>query len=146
MSEEAMKHQYITDDLKRKASFKKREAIIMKKISELSILCGVEAGAIIYSGRSDPQPEVWPDHEGVQQVIERCRGGPVSERALNKEATIQKRIKKGKELLMRRRKENRTEEISQLMIRCMLGKATPSPADWHDMKMVVEQTLKKINS
>ncbi|KAI9105153.1 hypothetical protein K1719_022682 [Acacia pycnantha] len=93
---------------------------------------------------SDPQPEVWPDHERVQQVIERIQAGPPLERTLTGEGTIQERINKGKELLMKRRMENRMEEISQLMILCMAGKAMPSPSDWHDLKKVVEQSLENI--
>ncbi|XP_028768372.1 MADS-box transcription factor PHERES 2-like [Neltuma alba] len=114
----------------------------MKKVRELSILCDVEAGAIVFNGPSDPQPEVWPDHEGVQQVIERCQA---KQNNLNGEESIQKRINKGKELLMRRREENHREEISQLMILCMAGKTMPSQKDWPDMKMLAEQTLKNIN-
>ena len=39
----------------------------MKKVSELSTLCGIEACAIVYSPY-DAQPEVWPSPIVVQHV------------------------------------------------------------------------------
>ncbi|KAI9124613.1 hypothetical protein K1719_004535 [Acacia pycnantha] len=143
MSKEVVKDDYITNEYKRNASFNTRKANIIKKVSELSILCGVEAGAIIFSGDpSNPTPEVWPDHEGVQQLIERCHARPVSRRTLTIEEPIQQRINIARELLMRKRQENDVEEISQQMIQCLAGKAMPNPTNWNDMKMLVEQTLK----
>ncbi|XP_054820595.1 uncharacterized protein LOC129319512 [Prosopis cineraria] len=140
-------YEYIDDESKRKLSYKKRKGSVVKKIRELSILCGVDAGAVVYSGPSDPQPEVWPDHEGVEQVIERChcQARPALEGTLSREEPIQSRINKGKELLMKRREENRGEEIYQLMILSLAGKAMPSLTDWLDTKMAVEQSLKKLN-
>ncbi|KAE9594497.1 putative transcription factor MADS-type1 family [Lupinus albus] len=39
---------YIVSDAKRKATYKKRKASLIKKIDQISTLCGIEACAIIY--------------------------------------------------------------------------------------------------
>ncbi|KAI9105172.1 hypothetical protein K1719_022701 [Acacia pycnantha] len=67
MSKEEVKDEYITNDSNRKATFKARKGCIMKKASELVIPCVVEGREIIFSGLSDPQPEFWSDHDGVQR-------------------------------------------------------------------------------
>ena len=111
MSRKAMKGEYTADRFQREKLFNIRKKTIMKKSSELSILCGVEVGAIIFScDPSDPTPEVWPDHEGVQQLIERCHDRPVPRRTLTIEESIQQRINIAKELLTRKRQENHVEE------------------------------------
>ncbi|KAF7820423.1 agamous-like MADS-box protein AGL80 [Senna tora] len=58
VDKQKVKLEYITDDLKRKASFRKRKENVVKKTNELNILCDVDAAAIIYSGLSaDSHPQ-----------------------------------------------------------------------------------------
>ncbi|KAK7401129.1 hypothetical protein VNO78_12445 [Psophocarpus tetragonolobus] len=45
---------------------------LIKKIDEISILCGIETCAIIYTP-NNPWPEVWPSDWGVQSVLSRFR-------------------------------------------------------------------------
>lgn len=147
MSRKAMKGEYTPDRFQREKLFNIRKKTIMKKSSELSILCGVEVGAIIYSGDpSNPVPEVWPDHESIQQIIEECqKDTPVIHPTLSREEFLQSKINEGKEILWKRQQENRVEEISQQMIQCMVGNTMPNFTNWNDMKMMVEKTLNDIN-
>lgn len=148
MTREKVKHEYITDDSKRKVSFRKRKGSIMKKIRELSILCGVPAAAVVYSSPSDPQPEVWPDPEGARNVIERYRAKPLLlDKTLNQEAFIRQRINKEREHLKKRCKENYEQEINQLMLKYLGGQTQPNFSMQYaaDMKTAIDQRLKLIN-
>ncbi|KZV46181.1 hypothetical protein F511_15191 [Dorcoceras hygrometricum] len=49
---------FVSDRSERKASFKKRSKGLIKKVAELSTLCGVDACAITHN-EFQPQPEVW---------------------------------------------------------------------------------------
>ncbi|XP_074364262.1 uncharacterized protein LOC141705089 [Apium graveolens] len=67
----------------------------MKKVGELSTLCGIDACAIIYS-QYEPRPEVWPNTEGVQRVLSQFKRMPEMEQSkkmVNQESVeIYKRI------------------------------------------------------
>ncbi|CAH8259504.1 unnamed protein product [Arabidopsis lyrata] len=66
MTRKKVKVAYISNNSSRKATFKKRKKGLMKKVNELSTLCGINACAIIYSPY-DSNPEVWPSNSGVQR-------------------------------------------------------------------------------
>ncbi|GLT28397.1 hypothetical protein SLA2020_033370 [Shorea laevis] len=68
MTRKKVKLQYISNDSARKASFKERKKGLMKKASELTTLCGIDAYAIVYSP-FDSQPEIWPSPARVQRVL-----------------------------------------------------------------------------
>ncbi|KAF7814634.1 agamous-like MADS-box protein AGL80 [Senna tora] len=50
MGRKKVTFEYITDDHKRKLSFKKRQEGLKKKARELSILRGVDVVAIVFNG------------------------------------------------------------------------------------------------
>ncbi|QCD98449.1 MADS-box transcription enhancer factor 2A [Vigna unguiculata] len=80
MTRKKVKLAFIVNDSARKATFKKRKKGLMKKVSELSTLCGIDACAIVYSPY-DPQPEVWPSPMGVQRVLAKFRRMPELEQS-----------------------------------------------------------------
>jgi hypothetical protein len=93
----------------------------LKKVAELSTLCGIEACAIVY-GSYEPQPEIWPSPEGVQSVLskfmtmhefQKCK------KMLNQETFLTQRILKAEEKLKKQRKENREQEMTILMSHCL---------------------------
>ncbi|KAJ6749931.1 hypothetical protein OIU85_000547 [Salix viminalis] len=59
MARKKVKLMWIVNDAARKASLKKRRDGLLKKVSELTILCGIEAFVIIYCP-DDPEPAIWP--------------------------------------------------------------------------------------
>ncbi|KAL0425492.1 UNVERIFIED_CONTAM: Agamous-like MADS-box protein [Sesamum radiatum] len=142
---------YITNDSERKASFKKRKKGLIKKVSELSTLCGVDACAIIYS-QYDQEPEVWPSPLGAQAVLARFR--KLSEmdqtrKMVNQESFTRQRIKKAEDQLRRVQKENKRKELENFMFQCLAGMATLEDFNLRDaaeMGWVVNQTLREINS
>ncbi|MFQ6650871.1 hypothetical protein Gotur_022295 [Gossypium turneri] len=62
MSRKKMKLAYITNDSKRKTTYKKSTKGLVKKVYELTTLWGIETCAIIHSPDFDSQPEVWLSH------------------------------------------------------------------------------------
>ncbi|KAL2333067.1 hypothetical protein Fmac_014280 [Flemingia macrophylla] len=105
---------YITNDSKRKATLRKRKNGLIKKVDEISILCGVEACAIIYVPEN-PTPEVWPSEDGVQRVLARFRGVSEveqSKKMLSQESFLRHRIMKAQEQLKKLKAENRKKEMT----------------------------------
>ena len=140
---------YITNDYARKATFKKRKKGLMKKVSELSTLCGIDACAILYSPY-DSQPEVWPSSLGVQRVVARFKKMPgmeQSKKMVNQESFLRQRVAKGNEQLKKQRKDNREKEITRVMFQSLTGKdlQTLNLVDIFDLGWMIDQNLKEIN-
>ncbi|XP_061340353.1 agamous-like MADS-box protein AGL80 [Gastrolobium bilobum] len=150
MTRKKVKLAFIVNDSARKATFKKRKKGLMKKVSELSTLCGIDACAIIYSPY-DPQPEVWPSPLGVQRVLAKFRRMPEleqSKKMVNQESFMRQRILKAKEQLKKQRKDNREKEMTQLMFQYLsAGKILHniSMVDLNDLAWLIDQNLKDIN-
>ncbi|KAA8520361.1 hypothetical protein F0562_014617 [Nyssa sinensis] len=123
MTRKKVRLHYIPNDSARKATFKKRKKGLMKKVNELTTLCGVDACAIVFSP-FDPEPDVWPSPLGVQRVLARFRKMPEVEQSrkmVNQESYIKQRIMKAEEQLRRQQKDNRIKEMTQVMYQCLNG-------------------------
>ncbi|KAG4923443.1 Agamous-like MADS-box protein AGL80 [Glycine soja] len=150
MTRKKVKLAFIANDSARKATFKKRKKGLMKKVSELSTLCGIDACAIVYSPY-DPQPEVWPSPMGVQRVLAKFRRMPEleqSKKMVNQESFLRQRIMKAKDQLKKQRKDNREKEMTQLMFQYLsAGKIMHniSMVDLNDLAWLIDQNLKDIN-
>ncbi|XP_057951049.1 agamous-like MADS-box protein AGL80 [Malania oleifera] len=150
MTRKKVKLAYITNDSARKATFKKRKKGLMKKVSELSTLCGIDACAIIYSPY-DSQPEVWPSPAGAHRVLSKFRKMPEMEQSkkmVNQESFLRQRISKARDQLKKQLKENREKEVANLMYRALAGKASLhalSLPDLHDLGWLVDHYLKDIH-
>ncbi|PPS11188.1 hypothetical protein GOBAR_AA09444 [Gossypium barbadense] len=67
---------WIADNAARRASPKKRRLGLVKKVMELTTLCGTEACLVIYSPDEQP-PVVWPSHDEIsmlQDQLEKMKG------------------------------------------------------------------------
>lgn len=150
MTRKKVKLAYITNDAARKATYKKRKKGLIKKVSELSTLCDIDACAIIYSPY-DTQPEVYPSPLGVQRILAKFKNMPEIEKSkkmVNQESFLRQRIAKLNEQLKKQRKENREKEITQLMFQgladpnTLLGLSLP---DLNDVDRMIDRYLKDIN-
>ncbi|XP_057951046.1 agamous-like MADS-box protein AGL80 [Malania oleifera] len=150
MTRKKVKLAYITNDSARKATFKKRKKGLMKKVSELSTLCGIDACAIIYSPY-DSQPEVWPSPAGAHRVLSKFRKMPEMEQSkkmVNQESFLRQRISKARDQLKKQLKENREKEVANLMYRALAGKASLhalSLPDLHDLGWLLDHYLNDIH-
>ncbi|KAL3651239.1 hypothetical protein CASFOL_004241 [Castilleja foliolosa] len=140
---------YIGNDLNRKASLRKRRKGLINKIREISILCAVDACAIIYSP-NNRVPEVWPSPERARALLARYLAVPKIERAdkeLNPESFMRKRINKIKEKLVRITKENKQRDMRWFMYRCLAGRDDMyrlDMRDWTEMDWVINQVIREI--
>ncbi|KAI5659453.1 hypothetical protein M9H77_28246 [Catharanthus roseus] len=151
MARKKVKLAFMMNDVKRKATYKKRKKGLLNKVSELTTLCGINAGAIIYS-EYDPEFEIWPSTFGVQQVISQYKHLSEMEKCkkmLDQESYLRERIVKLKEKLKKQLLENCGKDLMELMFQCLstdkreLDNLTPT--DLHDLERHIEQTMKGIN-
>jgi hypothetical protein len=75
MGRKKVKHELISNEYVRRTTFRKRKAGLLKKLSELTTLCGIMACGIIYSSY-DPQPDVWPCPQEACRMLERFKNLP----------------------------------------------------------------------
>ncbi|MBA0647299.1 hypothetical protein Goklo_015195 [Gossypium klotzschianum] len=150
MTRKKVKLAYITNDSARKATFKKRKKGLMKKVSELSTLCGIDACAIMYSPY-ESQPEVWPSAMGVQRVLSKFKKVPEMEQSkkmVNQESFLAQRIAKANEQLKKQCKDNREKEMTHAMFQNLNGKAGIlglNVVDLNDLAWLIDQNLKEID-
>lgn len=106
---------YIQNESARKASLKKRKPGLLKKLEEVSILCGTKACGIIYSPNEE-KPAFWPSELEVEQMLRQYEATPDLEKnnvkKLNQETYIQERVKKLQEQLKQLDSTNREMENS----------------------------------
>ncbi|XP_059654286.1 agamous-like MADS-box protein AGL80 [Cornus florida] len=150
MTRKKVKLQYIVNETARKATFKKRKKGLMKKVNELSTLCGIEACAIIFS-EYDSEPEVWPSPLGVQRVLSRFARMPEMEqnkKMMSQESYIRHRIAKAEDQLRKLQKENRHKEMTYVMYRFLAGDAPRnlSMVDLNDVGWLLDQNIKDIQA
>ncbi|OIT04246.1 PREDICTED: agamous-like MADS-box protein AGL82 [Nicotiana attenuata] len=79
MGRSKIKMELIQDHKKRNSTFQKRKACLIKKISEISILCDIKACMIISEGNN--YEEIWPnDPNEVQELINLYKNQPIEDR------------------------------------------------------------------
>ncbi|KAA3486333.1 agamous-like MADS-box protein AGL80 [Gossypium australe] len=146
-----MKLAYITNDSKRKTTYKKRTKGLVKKVHELTTLCGIEACAIIHSPDFDSQPEVWPSNEGAQWLISEFKKLPQlirNNNMVNQESFLKQSIAKATQQLRKLRKENHQKELKEVMFQSLNGKGifqSLNAMDLNEVGLLVKQSLKDID-
>ncbi|KAF3787359.1 hypothetical protein EJ110_NYTH12114 [Nymphaea thermarum] len=128
---------YIAKDSVRKATFKKRKKGLLKKLSELSILCGVIASAIIF-GENDMLPEIWPNIEKAQQGIHKYKELIEVDRIkllMNAEGFLQERIEKLKKQHAKLSKENQDLESTLKLVESM-----------HNTELLLEASIEDVRA
>ncbi|KAA0054322.1 hypothetical protein IC582_028816 [Cucumis melo] len=150
MTRKKVKLAYITNDASRKATFKKRKKGLLKKLAELTTLCGIEACAIIFNP-SNSQPDLWPSTLGLQKVLSKFKSLPEMEQCkkmVNQETFLRDRIAKAADQLKKLQRENREKEITRLMFQSLVAGATPPPdlnvIDLNDLGWLVDQKMADI--
>ncbi|CAM8925774.1 unnamed protein product [Rhodiola kirilowii] len=148
MTRKKVKLAFIANDSARKATYKKRKRGLLKKVNELSTLCGIETCAIIYSPY-DAQPEVWPANPmSILAQFKKMPEMEQSKKMVNQESFLKQRIAKAKEQLKKQLKENREKEMTELMFQCLIGKEVSSLGlmDLNDLGWVIDQYLRDVSN
>ncbi|THG10529.1 hypothetical protein TEA_000098 [Camellia sinensis var. sinensis] len=117
MTRNRIKLAFITDNAERAATLKRRRASIFKKIDELSTLCDVKAGTVIYN-LGEAEPAVWPSYEYMKQMFEKFLSMSIidkSQKMVTYERYLIQMITKETEKNNRERKNNDKKEIQEIM-------------------------------
>ncbi|KAL5077057.1 hypothetical protein RYX36_016041 [Vicia faba] len=152
MARKKVKLAYITCNSKRRETFRKRKSGIMKKVNEISTLCGIEACAIIYD-KNNPQPEIWPSDAGVRNVLYKFRSLPELERSkkmVDQEAFLRQSIAKIYEQLKKQREETRKKEMTNIIHHYIQSGEfnemnLMSKHDLNDLSSFIDENLKEID-
>ncbi|WVY93231.1 agamous-like MADS-box protein AGL80 [Vigna radiata var. radiata] len=151
MTGRKVKLAFIANDCARRASYRRRKKSMLKKIEELSTLCGVEACAIVYSS-FDQEAQIWPSESGVQNVVEKFRTMPEwkKHKMGNQESVMEKSIMKGKRKIAKLEEENKEMEITMFMFQCLdTTRVQPQQnmtlADLNLLSSVIEQKLNDVS-
>ncbi|XP_023637087.1 MADS-box transcription factor PHERES 2 isoform X1 [Capsella rubella] len=147
--ERRMKYSLIEDEAARKVLFYERKREIIKKLSELSTLCGVKTCGVIYSPYN-PELEAWPSREGAEGVITEFMEVPVAkrtERMVSQEAFLRERIASVQLQLQKLRAENRDFQIQNIMFGCLRGEIDMSnlgELDNQDLTSFIDKCIDKL--
>ncbi|KAI9161750.1 hypothetical protein LWI28_020337 [Acer negundo] len=107
----------IVDDSARKASLKKRSSGLMKKVYELTILCGTNASVIIYNP-DDKQLMTWPPRTEALKILTRffsMAEMQQKKKMINQETYLDEKVSKMQEQLNKYERKHREIEIFNIM-------------------------------
>ncbi|KQK04007.1 hypothetical protein BRADI_2g11163v3 [Brachypodium distachyon] len=115
--------QRIPNDAARRATFRNRHDVLVKKASELSTLCNIKACVIVY-GEGEAQPEVWSFVDEVVPILHRYKAMPEigqCKKTVTQEDFLRQRIDKLKRQVHKAVQENRELDTACLVHKAMLG-------------------------
>ncbi|XP_058782069.1 agamous-like MADS-box protein AGL80 [Vicia villosa] len=150
MTRKKVKLAFIENDTARKTTYKKRTKGLLKKVEELSTLCGIDACAIVY-GPYDPQPEIWPSPSGVEKVLLKFKTAPEFDQSrwmVDQESFLKQRIGKAEKQLKRQWADNKETETTMLMFQCLnAGNVEQNDMSMdvlNDLSCMIDHNLRKI--
>ncbi|KAK8515335.1 hypothetical protein V6N12_075380 [Hibiscus sabdariffa] len=119
---------------------------MVKKLSELTILCGVRACVVIYPPGSDSQPEAWPSTVAARSLFSEYKTLPAN-RMVNQETFLDQWVKKATKRLEKLQEENHRKELIQVMFQ-NLGRnelQNVKKEDLEELGWMIDQNLKDID-
>ncbi|KAK1256884.1 hypothetical protein QJS04_geneDACA024122 [Acorus gramineus] len=138
----------IPNDTTRRRIFLKRKACLLKKVSELTLLCDVPA-CVLVAAPCDTNPVIWPSAFDARTMIARFRDLPTSsttsrdKRALDQEGFLSREIARLKEQLGRVERKNREAEAKAALMRCLQGEVVVG-ADMVEVGSLVEGKAREV--
>ncbi|KAK1389733.1 hypothetical protein POM88_017911 [Heracleum sosnowskyi] len=126
----------INKETKRRASLRKRQPGLLKKVSELSTLCNVEAAVLVYSP-GDNQPKVWPSTSEARATISNFLSRPELERIANSHTAksfMEEKCMKLKNKAQRMTKMNEERVVKALITSLYTGKTRIQDLDSEQQK------------
>ncbi|KAK2647408.1 hypothetical protein Ddye_014897 [Dipteronia dyeriana] len=149
MTRRKIKQELISNESKRKVTFKKRKDGLLKKIDELTTLCGVMGCAIIY-GTFNNRPEIWPSPPELTLVLDRFKESPEEEKdkyTVDQKTFLGRRISMLSNALEREIKKNRGLEVDLILNEYLTGKSMEDLTCSEDVKeldLLLEEKIKLI--
>ncbi|CAN1262544.1 Agamous-like MADS-box protein AGL90 [Linum perenne] len=112
-----VQHKLISDEKARKTTFTKRKNGLLKKLEEITTLCGVATCAFIIHNFRD-EVEVWPSEPKASGMLKKYKELPQRKQEkymLNHEALSKERLEKMKKALKNQQEKNQLLEIDLLL-------------------------------
>ncbi|GLT32846.1 hypothetical protein SLA2020_074820 [Shorea laevis] len=137
MGRKKVKHELISNESIRKVTFRKRKAGMLKKLSELTTLCGVPACAVVFS-TYDAQPDIWPSPQEACDLLERFKNLSPKKQGkymLDQKVFLRSNICKLEEKLEKQRKKNQELEIELTMAGSLPNE---NECDWNNVGQLEE--------
>ncbi|KAM7278135.1 hypothetical protein ACFE04_005269 [Oxalis oulophora] len=137
---------WIEDHNARKASLRKRREGLKKIVQELSILCGVDAGVIVFSP-GEQQPIVWPEFQAIRDIFNRYMDIPDMYRDLNgrnTEVNLQKLLGKLYEMVIKLRSRNDTAALSLLSYQIEQGSREAASLEMNELNAMLAWAPEKL--
>ncbi|MBA0752450.1 hypothetical protein Gogos_001287 [Gossypium gossypioides] len=152
MSRKKIKLAYITNDSARKTTYKKRSKGLVKKVRELTTLCGIEGFTVMNSPDFGSQVEVWPSLKDARRLLSEFKKLPLSKqnkKMVNQESFLEQSLAKATEQLRKLRKENRQKELKEVIFESLSGKGilqSLNAMDLDEVDLLVKQNLTDIDN
>ncbi|CAN1162265.1 Agamous-like MADS-box protein AGL36 [Linum perenne] len=136
MGRTKVQHELISNVITRKNTFNQRKIGLLKKLKEITTLCGVVACGIIFhnfNGKDkEDQPEVWPSVPEANDVLKKFKDLPKTKKEKNMlkhETLLEESLRKMSEKLNDEIAKNKLMEMELLL----MGDLLPiSEEDLHD--------------
>ncbi|KAL4324400.1 hypothetical protein GQ457_11G031890 [Hibiscus cannabinus] len=115
---------WITSQSARRASLRKRRVGLLKKVEELTTLCGIKACLVMYSP-GEQEPMAWPSPDEAKELIRKFYFIPELERSkkmITMEMYMAEQLSKVHRDLEKLNKKNREAEARQFMLQMHYGK------------------------
>ncbi|KAL4303783.1 hypothetical protein GQ457_10G018980 [Hibiscus cannabinus] len=115
---------WISNQSARRASLKKRRAGLLKKVLELTTLCGVKSCLVIYS-LGEQEPMTWPSPDETKELIKKFYFVPElerSKRTMTMEMYMTEKLSKVQYDLTKLNMKNKEAEVGQCMLQIHHGK------------------------
>ncbi|XP_010460014.1 PREDICTED: agamous-like MADS-box protein AGL80 [Camelina sativa] len=146
MGRRKVTHQLIADNATRRVTFRKRKDGLLKKINELTILCGLPACAIIYSEYKDG-PELWPNVNEVRSLLDRLSELPVEKQTkymMDQKDLMKKMIQEAEKKLEKEKWYTRAMKLGIMASTSDLTTDTDCSEELAKAAEVVDKKLKAI--
>ncbi|KAK1278683.1 Agamous-like MADS-box protein AGL80 [Acorus gramineus] len=146
MARNKTKIAYITSDVTRRRTFERRKRNLIKKVDELSVLCGVQSCALVTAPGEPNQPEIWPSIVDADKLIAQLRDLPSlgqDKQTLDQARFLSKGNERLKEQLKKVEKENREAEVKVALMRCLGGEGVQT-ADLDEVGSLAEGKVRAV--
>lgn len=146
MGRRKVTHQFISDNSTRRVTFRKRKDGLLKKLKELTILCGLPACAIIYSEYKEG-PELWPNRNEVRALLNRLSELPVEKQTkymMNQTDLMNRMIHDAEKRLEKERFVRRSMEFGKLAAKKDLFTDADYSEELAKAAEVVDKKLKSV--
>ncbi|KAI5408363.1 agamous-like MADS-box protein AGL80 [Lathyrus oleraceus] len=150
MAARNMEVEYVTDDSRRKETFRKRKQGIIRKMDEISTLCGIEACGIIYDEK-ESQPTIWPSKDTFHTLLDRFKNLPESDQRkmmLDHKGFLKQTIAKDRKKLMKQKHITKKIEMNNLLDHFIqtgeFDGNDLSESDLEDLSLLIDNNLKGV--